>query len=323
MADLALISLATTPGLARSDEAFAELARAAGASVQVTPVRIGAAGKLRRGPASVDLVEALAARRALRDVDARAVVFSATTTALLARPAVPYAIRFDATAASNRPGIGGAWQRRAERRALGGAALLMPVSRGAERVAGGVRVPIPIDPIEGAAERDIDAVTYAADPRKRGLDVVARAWDGGRLVVGGIDRDGGLRWLDRHAVAEPDGIEWAGRLPRERWLELVGRARMFVNGSRWEDFGIAPMEALAAGTPLATVPTPGSFEALPLARELAPALGSDDLRAAIRATAGVDRASYAARAAELLAPYRSDAVLITLKEHVLPRLLPS
>jgi glycosyltransferase involved in cell wall biosynthesis len=319
--DLALISLGTTPGLVRSDEAFAALVRSAGASIDVVRVRIGRSGKLRRGAAAVDLIEALAARRALRGVDARAVVFSATTTALLARPAAPYAIRFDATAALNRPGPGGAWQRRAERRALGDAAVLMPVSRGAEAAAGGVRVPIPIDPIAGATERDIDAVAYAADPRKRGLETVARAWERGRLVVGGIDRDAGLRWLARHGVAEPEGIEWAGRLPHARWLELVGRARMFVNASRWEDFGIAPMEALSAGTPLVTVPTPGSFEALPLARELAPELVSADLRAAVRAAQGVDREAYAARAAELLAPYRSDAVRATLEEHVLPRLL--
>jgi hypothetical protein len=323
LTDLALISLGTTPGLVRSDEAFAELVRAAGASIDVVPVRIGRASKLRRGPATVDLVEALAARRALGEADARAVVFSSTTAALLAHPAVPYAIRFDATAAINRRGIGGAWQRRAERRALSDAAVLMPVSTGAERAAGGVRVPIPIDPVEGAAERDIDAVTYAADPRKRGLDVVARAWERGRLVVGGIDRDSGVRWLERRGVAEPEGIEWAGRLAHADWLALVGRARMFVNGSRWEDFGIAPMEALSAGTPLATVPTPGSFEALPLARELAPELVSDDLRTAIRAARSVDREAYAARAAELLRPYRSDAVLATLKERVLPELLPS
>jgi len=322
-ADLALISLGTTPGLVRSDEAFAELVRAAGVSIDVVPVRIGPSGKLRRGAAAVDLVEALAARRALRGVRARAIVFSAVTTALLARPRVPYAIRFDATAAVNRPGAGGAWQRRAERRALAGAAVLMPVSRGAEQAAGGVRVPIPIAPVAGAAERDIDAATYAADPRKRGLELVARAWEGGRLVVGGIDRDAGRRWLERHGVAEPQGVEWAGRLPHERWLDLVGRARIFVNASRWEDFGIAPMEALSAGTPLVTVPTAGSFEALPLARELAPELVSDDLGAAIRAGLAVDRAAYAERARELLRPYRPEAVLATLTERVLPELLPS
>ena len=283
-------------------------------------MRVGLSGKLRRGAAAVDLVEAVSARRAARAARGRAVVFSTTTAALLARPSVPYAIRFDATATINRPGPGGAWQRLAERRALGGAAVLLPVSRGAEAVAGGVRLPIAIEPIPGATERDIDAVTYAADPRKRGLDVVCRAWDHGRLVIGGIGREAGLRWLGRHGVPEPAGVEWAGPLPRERWLELVARARLFVNASRWEDFGIAPMEALAAGTPLATVPTPGSFEALPLARELAPELVSDDLAAAIRAGFGIDRERYAERALELLRPYREEAVLETLRTEVLPPL---
>jgi hypothetical protein len=319
------VSLGTTPGLVHSDESFAELVRQAGLTVEVRRVEIGAvAGKLRRGAAAVDLIEALAARRVAGRGSrvAGALVFSTTTAALLSRPEVPYAIRFDATAAINRPGWGGAWQRRAERRALRGAAVLLPVSHGAQAVAGGTWLPIPIEEIAGAAERDIDAVTYAADPRKRGLDRVCAAWRHGRLVVGGIDRDAGLRWLKRHGVAEPAGVEWAGPLARERWLGLVGRARLFVNASRWEDFGIAPMEALAAGTPLATVPTPGSFEALPLARELAPDLVSDDLAAAIEAGLAIDRERYAAGARELLAPYRADAVLATLRERVLPELLP-
>jgi hypothetical protein len=70
------------------------------------------------------------------------------------------------------------------------------------------------------------------------------------------------------------------------------------------------------------VPTPGSFEALPLARELAPELVSEDLEAAITAGLAVDRAGYARRAAELLRPYRSEAVLALLRERVLPELLP-
>jgi hypothetical protein len=319
--DIALVSLGTTPGLRRSDESFAELVRRAGCTIEVRTVHIGLSGKLRQGPAAVDLVEALAARRSARGLSARAVVYSTTTAALLSHPAVPYGIRFDATAAINRPGVAGAWQRRVERRALREASVLLPVSRGAHAVAGGIHLPIPIEPIEGASERDLDAVTYAADPRKRGLEVVCGAWRHGRLVVGGIGREAGLRWLRRHGVPEPEGVEWTGPLPRERWLELVGRARLFVNGSRWEDFGIAPMEALSAGTPLVTVPTPGSFEALPLARELAPELVSEDLVGAIEAGFAVEREGYADRARELLRPYRADAVLATLRERVLPELL--
>ena len=335
-ADIALVSLGTTPGLRRSDEAFAGLVRRAGASCAVVPVRIGAAGRLRRHPALTDLVEALAARRSGRGLEARAVVYSTITAALL-QPAAPepYGIRFDAIAALNRPGLGGAWQRRRERGVLRRARLLMPVSRAAERAVAGVdrprvRVPIPIEPIEGAADRDIDAVAYASYPRKRRLEVLCAAWAevGGRLVVGGADRAKGLAWLERHGVPEPEGVEWAGELPRAEWLELVRRARVFLDASRWEDFGLAPLEALSAGTPVVTLGA--ASEALPLLRELDPRLVADGpgpvvagfveaIRTALAMTGG-ERAGYARRADELLAPYREDAIARVVAEEVLPGL---
>jgi glycosyltransferase involved in cell wall biosynthesis len=340
--DIALVSLGTTPGLRRSDEAFASLVQRAGATCEVVPVRIGASGKLRRHPAVTDLVEALAARRSTRGIEARAVVYSTITAALLQPRGVggrggagdvPYGIRFDATAALNRPGSGGAWQRRGERGVLERATLLMPVSRGAEEAVADVdrprvRVPIPIERVDGAPDRDIDAVAYASYPRKRGLEVLCAAWaaaapSGARLVIGGAGREKGLAWLRRHGVPEPEGVEWAGELPRAEWLSRVRRATLFLNASRWEDFGIAPMEALAAGTPLVTVPTPGSFEALPLARELDARLVSEDLAGALRA--GLDmspeeRADYARRANELLEPYREEAIARVVAEEVLPAL---
>jgi glycosyltransferase involved in cell wall biosynthesis len=279
--------------------------------------------------AVTDLVEALAARRSVR---ARAVIYSTITAALLQRPKQPYAIRFDATASLNRPGWGGAWQRAAERRPLRGARLLLPVSRGAEDAVpvSGVpvmRLPIPVEPIEGAAERDIDAVAYAGYPRKRGLEALCAAWASagarGRFVIGGLDRAKGMAWLRRFGMPEPAGVEWAGSLPRAEWLSLVGRARVYVNASRWEDFGLGPLEALSAGTPLVTVPTPGSFEALPLARELAPDLVSSDLAQAFRAGLALGepaRAEYARRASELLEPYRFDRLVTVVRSTVLPAL---
>jgi hypothetical protein len=329
--DIALVSLGTTPGLVRSDESFAALVRAAGASCEVMPIRIGGlAGALRRQIAVTDLVEALAARGPVRG---RAVVYSTITAALLQRPEQPYAIRFDATASVNRPGPSGAWQRAMEKRPLRGARLLLPVSRGAEAgvpVSGPpvVRLPIPVEEIAGAGERDIDAVAYAGYPRKRGLETLCRAWAaagpaGGRFVIGGLDRDKGMRWLRRSGVPEPAGVEWAGELPRADWLRLVGRARVYLNASRWEDFGLGPLEALSAGAVLATVPTPGSFEALPLARELAPELVSDDLAAALCAALAIDdagRVAYAERASELLEPYREERLVGVVRDTVLPAL---
>jgi glycosyltransferase involved in cell wall biosynthesis len=336
--DIALVSLGTTPGLRRSDQAFAGLVRGAGASCQLVPVPVGRAGALRRNAPTTDLIEALAARAAARGLRARSIVFSTITAALLQRPAVPYAIRFDAIAAVNRPGPGGAWQRVRERGALDRATLLMPVSHGAEAAVKDadrplVRMPIPIDPIKPAADRDLAAMAYFSGQRKRGLEVICEAWQrtaprDGRLVIAGASRERGLRLLREAGVAEPPGVEWVGEVERARWLELLGRSRVFLNASTWEDFGIAAMEALAAGTPLVTVPTPGSFEALPLARRLASELVAREMSApalgeALRTGLALDdaaRADYRRRALELLRPYGSEALGELVRQRVLPAL---
>src|SRR3954463_6253702 len=331
--DIALVSLGTTPGLRRSDDAFAQLVRSAGASCEIVPVRIGAAGRLRRHIAVTDLVEALAARGSAGDVEARAVVFSTVPAAFLQRPRVPYGVRFDAPAALNRPGLGGVWQRAVERGALARASVLMPLTEAAAEATPSsstevVRVPIPVDHVEPATERDIDAVAYAGYPRKRRPDLVCAAWarakpGGGRLVIGGADREKGVRWLERREVPEPEGVEWAGELPRKEWLHLVSRAKAFVNASDWEDYGVAQFEALAAGTPLVTRATPGPYEALKLARELAPELVTEQLDSGLAAARAMDEAARASsheRALELLRPYREESIRAVVAQRVLPAL---
>jgi hypothetical protein len=333
--DIALISLATTPGLRASDAAFADLVRGAGATCAVVPVDIGWSGRLRRHAAVTDFVEAVAARRSARGVDARAVVYSTVTAALLQPDsAVPAAIRFDATASLNRPGAAGAWQRRRERAVLREADLLVPVSDGAAAAlprghAPSVRVPIPVPEVEAPAERDIAATMYAGYPRKRGLELALAAWPGDeRIVVGGADAEKGRRWLERRGVPEPAGVEWAGMVPRAEWLATVARSRVFVNASRWEDYGIAQFEALAAGTPVVTVPSAGAFEALPLLRTLAPELVAPEISAqALReplrlalSWGDAERAAYRERAIEALRPYRAEAIQQVVAERVLPAL---
>ena len=328
--DVALVSLGTTPGLRRADAAFAQQLRHAGLGCEVAPVQIGAAGALRRNAAITDLVESLAARRAPRP-RARIVVFSTVTAALLQRRAGPYAVRFDSPAALNRPGASGVWQRRAERRALAGARCLLPWSEGASQAAPGtaprVVLPVPIEPLPQTGSRDIDALAYAGDPGKRGLDLLCRAWAqagaGARLTIGGIERDRALRWLGRRGVDEPAGVDWMGPVAHEAWLETVQRARLFVNASRREDYGIAQLEALSAGAALVTVPSAGPYEALPLARRLAPGLVAEDLGGALAAglrLADSELDGYRCAAAEELVPYRPAAVQALVSERVIPAL---
>jgi glycosyltransferase involved in cell wall biosynthesis len=290
-----------------------------------------------------DLVEAVAARRTPTPGVARSIIYSTVTAALLQSPRVPFAVRFDSPAAVNRPGWLGTWQRRRERVVLERAKLLLPWSDGAAAAAAAaspaaapsIVLPPPVECVGRKAERDVEAVAYAGNPDKRGLALLCNAWQraapasGGPLIVTGLEPSAARRFLRRHGVAEPSRVEWAGLLAHDDWLDLVARARIFISASRDEEWGLAPMEALAAGTPLVTVPTRGLNEALRLARTLAPSLVASvrdvvALAAAIRA--GLDltedaRRDYGKRATAALSAYDRATVLEIVAREVLPRLL--
>ena len=117
-------------------------------------------------------------------------------------------------------------------------------------------------------------------------------------------------------------------MPATDFRARIRRARLYAGGARWEDFGQAPLEALADGALVATVPSGGPFEALRMARALEPALVAEriepsDLGRALRAAFDLppDRVrAYRDRAAGLLAPLRTEAVQRTVADEVLPRL---
>ena len=323
--DVLIVSLGSTHGLRTADEQLAQAIEAAGATVQLARAR---APRPLRTLAATDLAWALAARRAARAALAsgpppRAIVYSSTTAALLWP--MPGAVRFDATAAGNRPGRHGFWQRPLERRRLRAAPLLVPQAPGtlAESPsphAPAVVVPIPVEPSEAGpgatrAGRDITAITYAANPHKKGLDRVLAAWAAARrggeeLVVAGTE----------HVPPAP-GVRNAGRLAPAAYRALLRRARVFVTAPRREDYGIAQLEALADGAQLVTTPAPGPYAALPLARELDARLVADDLAPALRAALQQPRADYAERAARALEPYGAAALRRRVSEELLPRLL--
>lgn len=296
------------------------LARA-GASVAIVET-----GKLRRMRtfALTDFVEARAARKAcLRGIaehDPTAIVYCSMTAALL-RPR-PGAVWLDSVAAENRPGRHGIWQRTVERRRLREAPLVLAMSnRALGPLAGAVApegvfvVPVPVqrsgDP---APSRDIDAFAYAGNPEKKRLDYVLDAWSQARrgeetLVVDGPERP------------PIDGVRFAGAMAPAEYRALLRRARVFVAAPQREDYGIAPLEALADGCMLVTTPAPGPYPALDIARQLDPRLVGEDLVPALRAALDDPAPMYAQRAAELVAPFSRDAVDATVANEVLPRLL--
>lgn len=347
MPDIALVSLGTTPGLRKADESFVQLARRAGLSCELVNVDVGRSGSMRRQSAMTDIVEARAARNAASGLKARVIVYSTVTAGLMQKPKGPYAVRFDSPAASNRSGASGAWSRRRETRLLAGARLMLPWGNAALQAVPPEARNVPAIPLHvpvsggvdatrtatvvGVGERDIDALAYCGYPEKRGLDILIKAWQtpglvgNRRLRVTGIERDRALDFLRKRKIEEPPGIEWAGLLDQNQFRFTLSRAKLFVNASRREDHGLSQLEAIAAGAVLVTVASEGPYEALPIATKLnpqlvAPSISAESLALAIRAGLSVDVNEYSARAQELLAPYRPDAIRQVFEQQVLPAL---
>jgi glycosyltransferase involved in cell wall biosynthesis len=346
--DVLLVSLGTTLGWRVADELLLSQLEHAGASTAAVSVGLGAADRLRRGYPLNDVVEMHAARRTARTAverhEPRALIVSSTTAAmLLPELRLPYGVRFDAPARLNRPGARNALLHALERRAMRRARVTIPFSvAGAEALPEGAARPVPvfppIDPSRPSggqsADRERVAVAYVPDPKAKGLDLVVAGWsaasvEDARLEVYGLDPGWARSHLLRAGVEEPDSLELRGTVPAAEFRERLRRARVFVHGARWEDWGQAPLEALADGALLATVPAGGPYEALRLARQLDGPLVADSidpagLGAAIRAAFELpdDRViAYRERAAELMRPYRSEAVQETVEHELLPALL--
>ncbi|MEA2454678.1 MAG: hypothetical protein QOI45_940 [Thermoleophilaceae bacterium] len=343
--DILLLSLGTTLGWRVGDELLVEQLRRAGATVAPVGVRIGATGRLRRAYPVTDMVEAVAARRALAAAldrhSPRALVIATTTAAMLADTrGLPYAVRLDAPACLNRPGAQNAGLHALERRALSRARLVLPWSRAAgdalpRGAAPAVVVPSPIVASgEPLWKRERMAVAYTPDVKAKGLDVVCGAWAAARirdarLEIFGVEREPALAHLRRTGTPVPENVEFRGKTPPDQFRTALRRGLVYVGGARWEDYGQAPLEALADGALLATVPSGGPFEALGLARELAPELVADavvaePLGAALRTAFELPEErllSYRRRATALLEDFRPEAIERTLAGEVLPALL--
>jgi glycosyltransferase involved in cell wall biosynthesis len=346
--DVLLVSPGTTAGWRRADGELMRILEELGVKAVSCTSDYRIARHFRRSVLTTDLAEAAAMRhattRAVRRHRPRAIVYSSSQAAML-QPRSRLeraAIRFDLPAAVNRTGFGSGLLHALERRAVQQARVLLPwgLDAGAEAavLARGLPVvplPISIDaPVRNRPDRDPIALAYAGNPEKKGLDIVAEAWsrgapEGWRLVVTGVDAAAGRSFLERRGVEFPTGVEWAGALEPDRYLELLGRASLFLSASRYEDYGLAQLEALAQGALLVTCPSEGRFEALGLQRELDPRLVAADCSPAALARAlsvatsmsTEERLSLQKRARMHLQPYSRDEAKRRLSEEVLPLLL--
>jgi glycosyltransferase involved in cell wall biosynthesis len=347
--DVLLVSPGTTAGWRRVDRELAALLEELGLSTATAFTDFRIAGPLRRGVLLTDLVEAAAMRRALtralRRHRPRAIVYSSPQATMLQprrRLRGATAVRFDEPAVSNRHGPGTGVLHLLERRALAQMRLLLPLGVEPPPAVRLLRVETPMVALPVAIEvtwdewsaREPTVVVYAGNPYKKGLDLAVAAWaraslPGWRLLVTGIEEQAGRLHLERHEVDEPDGVEWAGIVPPDRYAEVLGKAAVFLSASRHEDYGLAQLEALGAGAVLVTSPATGPYPALELARALDHRLVAGDASSAALATAlelalempdSAQRA-YAERARELLIPHSRAELLRRVAQQVLPVLL--
>jgi glycosyltransferase involved in cell wall biosynthesis len=356
VSDVLLVGSANTLGWRTIEDEFAASLKRLGVSHRLLRPQKPPGRLTRQTLLGAELSEArraaAALRRALAEERPRAVVLMSSTAAFLAplarlrREGIAVAVRIDCPAAVNRPGAAGLIQRRLERRRLAaaGAVIAMgPRSAEVTREALGeslgdtplIALPttINVPPAAAEPERPFRVLAHGGDPARKGLDQIVAAWnllDGRQgdatLTITGIEPLRALGALARARVEMPEGLELPGPVSRGRQLELLHGATAYVSASRWEEWGIGQLEALAAGVPLATTPSHGAYEAGPIVRRIAPELHAADppglaeaILIAMRMS-GEARERYGVAARDAVRPFAPDAVDRVMAGEVLPAL---
>ena len=132
-----------------------------------------------------------------------------------------------------------------------------------------IRIPYTLHPdeLEYKISDDGFAISYCSRVmRRKGLDILVKAWGmhhkNKKLVVAGVNEEDGAAYLKKKSIKIPDNIEFAGMLRREEYLSMLAKSSFFISAARFEDFGIAVLEALSYEKPVAATPTLGPSEFL-------------------------------------------------------------
>jgi Glycosyl transferases group 1 len=352
--DLLYVATGTTPGLQRSDRAFVTAARELGLEVVSVSSDFYLPWRVRRivwrSMLTIDVFEAVslavATRRALRLYDPRAIVYATSHAAMFQfhRCRRPAAIRFDAPAQLSRTGPRFAFEHALERRRFRAARILLPLGAELDLTIGGyipsgaavVPLPMPIfSPFSTPTpSRAPWVVAYAASPEKKGLALIIQAWTkvdprGHRLLVTGLDAAAARAYLATMGLDLPHDVACVGKLSPEHHRALTREAAVYLAAPRYEDYGIAQLEALADGALLVTTRSPGPYAALALAEQLdstlvatraEPAALSEALSTAL-SYSDDQRQSYQQRAAAMIVGHTAAELSRRLREVVFPALL--
>ncbi|MFL0578391.1 glycosyltransferase [Dietzia sp. 179-F 9C3 NHS] len=146
-------------------------------------------------------------------------------------------------------------------------------------------------PGSGAKEDYFVSVGRLVPYKRVDLAVAAAVEAGVRLLVVGEGRD-----MDRCRARSGPGVEFLGRLPREEMREVIRGARALLMPGE-EDFGIVPVEAIAAGTPVLALGRGGALDTVVpgVSGELVNGRDDDEVvHALARAMRSWDDASYSA-----------------------------
>ena len=132
-----------------------------------------------------------------------------------------------------------------------------------------IRIPYTLHPNEMVYKIADDgfAISYCSkEMRRKGLDILIKAWimlhENKKLVVTGVNKEDAVLYLKKKSIKIPDNIEFAGVMTREGYLSKLARSGFYISAARFEDFGIAVLEALSYGKPVAATPTFGPSEFL-------------------------------------------------------------
>jgi glycosyltransferase involved in cell wall biosynthesis len=85
----------------------------------------------------------------------------------------------------------------------------------------------------------------------KGIELAVQAARKAGVNLKIVGEPAGLRWLGRSLdELKGEGVEFLGRVSDQKLYNLYGRCRAFLALAENEDFGITPVEAMAAGRPV-------------------------------------------------------------------------